>query len=142
MTPRFCHHFREKNYVTILVQYAKDNGCIGGDWNSIVDSADATKNSNSKKSNGLSRLIRNFSWLDSFRVIYPNNAQFSRYYDIANSGEGASRLDRMYHYGNFEILDASYVGVAFSDHLALVVKIKAPNNFAKLRSPKRRAFYK
>ena len=48
----------------------------------------------------------------------------------------------MYHDDNFKIFYASYVGVAFSDHHRLVVKIKAPNNFAKLSSPKLRAFYR
>ena len=48
-----------KNYVAetlpqILVD-AQDNGCIGGDWNCVVEAKDATRNLNSKKSNGLLR---------------------------------------------------------------------------------------
>ena len=135
-----------KNYVAetlpqILVD-AQDNGCIGGDWNCVVEAKDATRNLNSKKSNGLLRLIKNFSWKDSFRIQHPTAKQFSRYYTIPKVGVGASLLDRMYHYGNLEILDVSYVDVAFSDHLSLIVKIKAPKSFAKLSSPKFRSFYK
>ena len=83
---------------------SKDMGCIGGDWNSIVENRDATKNASSKQSKSLKRLINNFSWVDSFRKLHPESQQFSRYYDHALHGEGASRIDRMYHYGQLVVL--------------------------------------
>ena len=121
---------------------SKDMGCIGGDWNSIIDNSDATKNPGNKKSNSLKRLVKNFAWLDSYRQLYPDTQQFSRYYDNSVHGEGASRIDRMYHYGQIIILEAYYVGVAFSDHFSLIIKIKMPENMTKLISPKSKPLFK
>ena len=120
----------------------KEFGCIGGDWNSIIENSDATKNSSNKQSKSLKRLVRNFSWIDSFKQLHPHSQQFSRYYDNSAQGEGASRIDRMYHYGQLLILEAYYVGVAFSDHLTLIVRIKLPENMSKLVSPKSKPLFK
>ena len=76
----------------------KDSGVIGGDWNSIVTEMDATKNQAQKVSPSLKRLIRNFSWKDSFRSVHPDAKIFSRYYEHSISGEGATRIDREYHW--------------------------------------------
>ena len=120
----------------------KQFGCIGGDWNSIIENCDATKNTSSNISKSLKRLVKNFSWIDSFKQLHPHDQQFSRYYDNSAQGEGATRIDRMYHYGQLKIIEASYVGVAFSDHLALIIKIKLPENMSKLISPKSRPLFK
>ena len=125
-----------------LLINSKEYGCIGGDWNSILDLNDATKNANKKQSKCLKRLVQNFSWIDSFRQLHPHSKQFSRYYDNSVHGEGAARLDRMYHHGGLKILEAKYVGVAFSDHLTLVVKIKLPQNMEKIVSPKSKPLFK
>jgi exonuclease III len=61
----------------------KSSGCIGGDWNSIVNDKDATHNQAQKISPSLKRLIRNFSWNDSFRTAHPESKIFSRYYRIS-----------------------------------------------------------
>ena len=74
--------------------------------------------------------------------LHPDSQQFSRYYDNSVHGEGASRIDRMYHYGQLHILEAYYVGVAFSDHFALIVKFKLPENMSKLMSPKSKPLFK
>ena len=80
----------------------KEYGCVGGDWNAIIENNDATKNASQKQSKCLKRLVKNFSWVDSYRHLYPNTLQYSRYYDNSVHGEGASRLDRNYHFGNIE----------------------------------------
>ena len=75
---------RENYAAEILPQIlinSKDMGCIGGDWNSIVENRDATKNPGNKQSVSLKRLIKNFDWIDSFRQLYPNADQYSRYYN-------------------------------------------------------------
>ena len=121
---------------------AKDTGCIGGDWNNIVDARDATKTANKKQSSSLKRLIKTFSWIDSFRQLHPNAQEFSRYYDNSVHGDGASRLDRMYHFGHLVVLQARYVGIAFSDHFALIVKFKVPENLSTSVSPKSKPMFK
>jgi exonuclease III len=117
-------------------------GCVGGDWNSIIDINDATKNAAHKQSKCLKRLVKNFSWVDSFKYLHPNTKQYSRYYDNSVHGEGASRLDRNYHFGGLSVLEAYYVGVAFSDHLPHIIKIKLPTPISKLFSPKSRPLFK
>ena len=77
----------------------------------------------------LKRVIKNFDWVDSFRKLFPDRKLFSRYYDNLQHGEGASKIDRSYHYGGIEIIDAKYIGVAFSDHFSLIITIKVPENF-------------
>ena len=120
----------------------KESGLVGGDWNCLTNNIDATKNQAQKQSKSLKRLIQNFNWVDSFRSLYPQIKQYSRYYDNAIHGEGATRIDRSYHYGNIEPLEAFYVGVAFSDHLAYIVKIKIPTSLSKLSSPKSKPLFK
>ena len=80
------------------------------------------------------RLVQTFQWKDSFRQLHPTSEQYSRYYGI-NRGEGASRIDRCYHYGEINIQSASYLPLAFSDHHAHIVKIILPDPFAKLTCP-------
>ena len=103
---------------------------------------DATKNSAQKMSPSLKRLIKTFSWSDSFRTLHPNLNTYSRYYESEKHGEGATQLDRQYHWGEVKILSAKYIGAAFSDHLTLVLRLKVPTSFSKLLSPKYRSVYK
>ena len=135
-----------ENYVAeilpSLLVNTRENGCIGGDWNCVTENIDATKNASNKKSPCLKRLLKTFSWLDSFRSLYPNDHVFSRHYDTTLHGEGATRIDRMYHYGDLEIISAEYVGVAFSDHLSLVFTIKVPQQLSGLLCPKSKPLFK
>ena len=112
-----------------LLTNSKDCGCIGGDWNSIICDRDATKNSAQKKSPSLKRLVKNFSWNDSFRSLFPNADTFSHYHGSKLHGEGATRIDREYHWGDMVIVEVRYVGLAFSDHLALSKSQTARNFF-------------
>ena len=109
-----------------LLINSKDSGCLGGDFNCIIALQDATKNPESKISPGLKRLVNIFTWKDSFRSLYPNSLIFSRYYESQRYGEGASRIDRNYHYGDIEIIEAKYISIAFSDHMACSISIKLP----------------
>ena len=114
---------------------------VCGDWN-IIDNFDTTKNAAQKQSKCLKRLVKTFSWVDSYRHLHPQVQQYSRYYDNALHGEGASRLDRMYQFGELQIIEAFYVGVAFSDHLTLIVKIKMPPNMNRITSIKSKPLFK
>ena len=125
-----------------LLIKCKDSGCIGGDWNSIIMEADATKNTAQKMSPSLKRLVKNFSWKDSFRAMHPKSEIFSRYYDHHRFGEGATRLDRQYYWGNMVIVEAKYVPVAFSDHLTLIIKIKLPEQSSRILCPKSKPQFK
>ena len=86
--------------------------------------------------------MKTFSWLDSFRQLFPNTRNYSRYYGHERFGDGATRIDRTYHYGEMTVKEAFYVAVAFSDHLGLIVKYSLPGNFGCLKSPKNRPLFK
>ena len=78
----------------------KENLCVGGDLNCIIDKKDATRNPEQKMSPCFKRLVSAFSWLDSYRSLHPDQQVFSRYYNNDHHGDGATRIDRMYHVGD------------------------------------------
>ena len=78
--------------------------------------------------------MQTFKWKDSFRSLHPSAEQYSRYYG-STRGEGATHIDRCYHYGEIRINSAIYLPLAFSDHHAHVVAVVLPNPFAKLICP-------
>jgi len=118
-----------------------DSGCIGGDFNCIIDKRDATSNPESKISKGLTRLVKLKNWYDSFRSIHSTAKDFSRYYENSRT-DGASRIDRCYHFGNLEVKRAFYVPVAFSDHFCHVVEFRLPSPFKHIISPRSRPIFK
>ena len=90
----------------------------------------------------MKRLVNVFSLTDSFRTLYPLNKIYSRYYSNEFHGEGATRIDRLYHYGEVVVIKAQYQGVAFSDHHCHVIEYKLPDCFSKLLSPISRPRFK
>jgi exonuclease III len=125
-----------------LLLNRKDHGCLGGDFNCIINKADATRNPESKISPSLKRLVNTFEFQDSFRELHPSLAMFSRYYANDRFGEGASRIDRNYHWAQLKIIDAKYVSVAFSDHMSHVVTISLPDPLSVILSPRTRPLFK
>ena len=123
-----------------LLVNSQDSGSLGGDFNCILNKDDCTRFPEAKMSPSLKRLVRTFSLNDSFRAIHPGAKAFSRFYE--RNGEGASRIDRSYNWGNITVMEAKYVAVAFSDHFGYVVKLQLPDCMSKLLSPKSRPFYK
>ena len=123
-----------------LLVNCKDAGNISGDWNCITDKEDCTKHPEAKMSPCLKRLIKLFNLKDAFRSLHPDAANFSRFYN--QGGEGATRIDRSYSWGEVEVLEARYVPVAFSDHLAHVVKLKVPEATCRSMSVKAKPFFK
>ena len=95
----------------------------------------------SKMSKGLQRLIRLKGWEDSFRSLYPNSNKFSRYYENSRA-EGATRIDRSYHFGRMTVTEAKYLPLAFSDHFAYIIKISLPEPLSKILSPKSRPSFR
>ena len=135
---------RENHFGEIIPQILvnrKNMGCIGGDFNCITNKQDATNNAETKMSPGLTRLAKVYDWVDSFRYLYPGVQIFSRYYESRGS-PGATRIDRQYHWGNIKVTSAEYVPVAFSDHLALNVKIDIPDPISRFCSPRSRPVFK
>ena len=100
-------------------------GAAGGDFNSIVDLKDIVKFPQNKLSPLCKNLIRAFSWSDSFRELHPRAVQYSRYQGA--DGEGATRIDRSYHWGSLQVSDAAYHSISFSDHLSLRVTYFLPH---------------
>ena len=120
---------------------SKQSGCFGGDFNCITKKVDATNNPESKMSRCLERLIKLKEGKDSFRTLHPKAEEYSRYY--ANSrAEGASRIDRCYHFGNLEVKAAKYLPLAFSDHFGQLVQYILPDPISKVLSPKSRPSFR
>ena len=112
----------------------QSSGCIGGDFNMIINKQDATTHQTAKMSPTFQRVVSTFSLVDSFRMLYPTVKQFSRYYS-SGQGQGATRIDRCYHYGDVKIKSAKYIPIAFSDHQAHVITIELPDPFSRLLCP-------
>ena len=124
-----------------LLTNTRNTGCIGGDWNCILDKSDATSHPEAKISNSLKRVVRTFDMYDSFRTLHPKIKAYSRYYDDARC-QGATRIDRQYHWGNVTIKEAKYLPLSFSDHHGLVVKIFLPDPMGRILCPKGRPSFR
>ena len=135
---------REKYFcetLPMLLLNTQDTGCVGGDFNCIVDRKDATNYPESKMSKGLQRLISLKGWKDSFRSLYPNTSEFSRYYENSRA-EGATRIDRNYHFGEISITESKYLPVAFSDHFSQIIQISLPDQLSRILCPKSRSTFR
>ena len=126
---------------TLLIN-SKIHGIIGGDWNNIISNLDCTRHPEVKMSPCLKRLVSTFSWSDTYRSLYPNTKCFSHYYSNARTGNGATRIDRAYSYGDLRVAEAKYTSVAFSDHLSYIVSLQVPDQFETFLSPRSRNFFK
>ena len=74
----------------------------------------------------LTRLTQIFDMKDSYRSLHPTTKIFSHYYHTVQLGQGATRIDRSYNWGQLEVVEAKYVPVAFSDHMAYIVTLSLP----------------
>ena len=124
-----------------LLTNKKDSGEIGGDFNCITNKEDCTRNPENKMSPSLKRLMQTFNLRDSFRSLYPSDKIFSRYYSRMGQ-DGATRIDRSYHWGGLTPTAAWYESVAFSDHMDHIVKFNLPNTLERFVTPKSRHFFK
>ena len=79
--------------------------------------------------------MKNFSWSDSLRSLYPDSLIYSTYYEPSMYGDGATRIDKQYWWGNMEVMEIKHVGVAFSDHQAVVAKVRVSDIVSKLICP-------
>ena len=90
----------------------------------------------------LAKLVQTFNMKDSFRFLHPRSSTFSHFYHTVQQGEGATRLDRSYNWGEITAMEARYVPVSFSDHLAYVVNYSLPVPMARILSPRSRPLFK
>ena len=140
---QYCSETLPQLFVNI-----KESGTIGGDWNCCTERIDSTHNYESRHSPSLKRLINVFQLSDTYRSLHQGTQTFSRFYNRnRRSGGpqtevGASRIDRSYFWGGIKVEEASYISVAFSDHLSYVTKVTLPDNQQKMLSPKVKPFYK
>ena len=118
-----------------LLTNCQPSGCLGGDFNMIINKQDATAHQAAKMSPTFQRVVRTFNLADSYRELHPSTKQFSRYYGDSRS-EGATRIDRCYHYGDITVKKAVYLPLAFSDHHAHVVTFELPDPFSRLLCPR------
>ena len=118
------------------------NGAAGGDLNSIISLSDSNRNANNKISPSFKTLVTSFAWQDSYRVLYPRTVQYSRVYSNALQGEGASRIDRCYHWGELAVHEAEYHPISFSDHLSLRLVYNLPSKLSHMVAPQARPHFK
>ena len=124
-----------------LMIYRKRAGFICGDFNCITDKKDSLVHPDQKVSKCLRKLIDLYQVSDVFRTLYPHSLQFSRYYTWKGV-KGATRLDRIYSWGECSIEEAEYVGLSFSDHLAHITRIEYSKANNVEVNPKKRNIYK
>ena len=117
-------------------------GSAGGDLNSIISAQDCTKNSQNKISPSFRKLVSAFNWKDSFRSLFPTKPQYSRYFSNDHQGEGASRIDRSYHWGEIYVHSAEYLSISFSDHLGLKLSYILPAKLDRCLTPQTKPSYK
>ena len=121
-----------------------DAGLVGGDMNCITHNIDSTHHPEAKKSPSLARLLKTFDMVDSFRSLLPTKKIFSHYYNNPGQGggQGATRIDRSYNWGEITVKEARYEPVAFSDHMAYIVTISIPSLSSSMLSPRSRPLFK
>ena len=124
-----------------LLLYKKENGIMGGDFNSITDKQDSLLHPEQKMSKCFRKIIKLYNPCDSFRQLYPNEEQFSRYY-VWKGGRGATRIDRCYSWGTLKVNTAVYHAISFSDHLAHVVNFQSSADLYQNESPRKRSIYR
>ena len=120
----------------------KEHGILGGDWNSIILKNDATRNPEAKMSSGLRRLVSAFELKDSHKLLHPRTKDYSRYYKNDKYGSGATRIDRIYIYGDINVSKSQYIPISWSDHLAIVSSYRLPDSLAKNSSVKSKPVFK
>lgn len=121
------------NLTVHLSKSGVEYSVLGGDFNCILNSSDATGSSNNFSS-GLKRLVDAFQWKDI--MIEKRKSEFTFF----RSG-ASSRLDRFYGPAEFvsKVLSAETIPVPFSDHCAVVLKIKINSEFF---TPKGKGYWK
>jgi hypothetical protein len=110
--------------------------------NCITNKIDSTHHPASKMSPSLARMVQIFDMADSFRTLHPSLKIFSHHYSTAQLGPGGTRIDRSYSWGEMSVLEAKYLPVAFSDHMAYVVSFSLPAPYARIFSPRSKPLFK
>ena len=117
-----------------LLLYKKENGIIGGDFNSITEKQDSLLHPDPKLSKCFWKVIKLYNLCDSFR-------QFSRYY-VWKGVREAMGIDRCYSWGTLKVNTAAYHAISFSDHLAHVVDFQSSADLYLKESPRKRSIYR
>ena len=128
-------HYSAELIPQLMINRQK-NGAAGGDLNSIISLHDSNRNAQTKMSPSFKNLVSAFSLTDSFRCLHPKKVQFSRYYSNSQHGEGASRIDRCYHWGDLTAVEAEYHSISFSDHLSQRLVYTLPSPLDRKIAPK------
>ena len=119
-----------------------ENGNVGGDWNSITNKRDCTKNPDVKICKSMKNMTDTLDLKDDFRTLWPNDKSMSHYYFHPIHGPGATRIDRSYTYGGLKVATACYISASFSDHCVLIISLELPQNIGIFKAPKTFPHYK
>ena len=133
-------YFAEK--IPQLLLNRSDSGCIGGDLNCITNKMDCTYNPGPKMSPSLAKMIQTFDLKDCYRALNPKTKSYSHFYTTTHMGEGGTRIDRSYSWGDLIVDEARYEPLAFSDHMGYIVSYTLPIQSARILSPRSRPLFK
>ena len=119
-----------------------DTGVIGGDLNCVLNKLDCTSHPAAKMSPSLAKLVRVGDLSDCFRKLHPTAKVYSHFYNTIHHGQGATRIDRSYSWGDVNVVSAKYEPIAFSDHMAHIINISLPSSLSRILSPRSRPLIK
>lgn len=119
--------------IQYYVNHGVDKLILGGDFNAVVNKKDANHSSNQSQS--LKFLIQSLKLCDAWEVIHKSTVD----YTFVRNGSGA-RLDRFYISEGHkqDIIGIKSNVCCFSDHKAVILKIRLPN----LGKPHRNRFWR
>ncbi len=115
---------------------------MGGDLNCILAKLDCTNHHAAKMFPSLVRLVNTLNMSNAFRTLHPTAPMYSHLYHTMQLGQGATRINRAYFWGDIKIISARYEPIAFSDHMTHIVTISLPNGMDHVLSLKAKALFK
>ena len=113
---------------------------MAGDWNSVLDQLDTTRNFQPKFCKVLSRLVKNLNYIDSFRHLHPGVGEYTFH---RGPHVAQSRLDRIYlppHLVQY-LVSAQHMP-SVGDHCQVEVELDIRVGQARPAAPKKKTFWK
>lgn len=120
------HKAEREKFFTDSIQHYINHGSgkliIGGDFNAVIDKKDANHTSNHSQS--LKFLVQTLNLSDAWEIVHKMVVD----YTFVRNGSGA-RLDKFYVCEELkkDVVDIKSNNCCFSDHKAIIMKVRLPN---------------